>query len=132
MIIAFNKDRHMTRYTWHAQQWQSVETRLEQGRLPHALLLTGPQGVGKLEFALQLAAGLLCSQAPAAQACGQCQNCSLIAAGTHPDKKQLTFAVDAKSGKVAKELKIDQIRACLLYTSPSPRDQRGSRMPSSA
>ena len=25
-----------------------------------------------------------------------------------------------------------QARACLLYTSPSPRDQRGSRMPSSA
>ena len=25
-----------------------------------------------------------------------------------------------------------EIRACLLYTSPSPRDQRGSRMPSSA
>ena len=27
---------------------------------------------------------------------------------------------------------VDQIRLCLLYTSPSPRDQRGSRMPSSA
>ena len=26
----------------------------------------------------------------------------------------------------------DQITTCLLYTSPSPRDQRGSRMPSSA
>ena len=26
----------------------------------------------------------------------------------------------------------DQCRVCLLYTSPSPRDQRGSRMPSSA
>ena len=25
-----------------------------------------------------------------------------------------------------------QVHACLLYTSPSPRDQRGSRMPSSA
>ena len=25
-----------------------------------------------------------------------------------------------------------QVRGCLLYTSPSPRDQRGSRMPSSA
>ena len=25
-----------------------------------------------------------------------------------------------------------QLRDCLLYTSPSPRDQRGSRMPSSA
>ena len=25
-----------------------------------------------------------------------------------------------------------QMLSCLLYTSPSPRDQRGSRMPSSA
>ena len=28
--------------------------------------------------------------------------------------------------------KIDKAKPCLLYTSPSPRDQRGSRMPSSA
>ena len=27
---------------------------------------------------------------------------------------------------------INEVRICLLYTSPSPRDQRGSRMPSSA
>ena len=27
---------------------------------------------------------------------------------------------------------VAQLKACLLYTSPSPRDQRGSRMPSSA
>ena len=27
---------------------------------------------------------------------------------------------------------VDLLMACLLYTSPSPRDQRGSRMPSSA
>ena len=26
----------------------------------------------------------------------------------------------------------EQVNSCLLYTSPSPRDQRGSRMPSSA
>ena len=26
----------------------------------------------------------------------------------------------------------DEVLICLLYTSPSPRDQRGSRMPSSA
>ena len=30
------------------------------------------------------------------------------------------------------EQKMDQVVTCLLYTSPSPRDQRGSRMPSSA
>ena len=100
----------MTRYTWHEQQWQSIETRLQQGRLPHALLLTGPQGIGKVDFAQALAAGLMCSQAEGAQICGSCQNCNLIAAETHPDKKQLTFEADPKSGKVAKELKIDQIR----------------------
>ena len=27
---------------------------------------------------------------------------------------------------------LDEVPTCLLYTSPSPRDQRGSRMPSSA
>ena len=27
---------------------------------------------------------------------------------------------------------VEMIWLCLLYTSPSPRDQRGSRMPSSA
>ena len=30
------------------------------------------------------------------------------------------------------EMDRDQVVLCLLYTSPSPRDQRGSRMPSSA
>ena len=29
-------------------------------------------------------------------------------------------------------LQAESLGACLLYTSPSPRDQRGSRMPSSA
>ena len=39
--------------------------------------------------------------------------------------------VDAEVLAAAPNLKIIG-RACLLYTSPSPRDQRGSRMPSSA
>ena len=29
-------------------------------------------------------------------------------------------------------ISLDPAMSCLLYTSPSPRDQRGSRMPSSA
>ena len=35
-------------------------------------------------------------------------------------------------GKKIEDIKIVVSGACLLYTSPSPRDQRGSRMPSSA
>ena len=45
-----------------------------------------------------------------------------------------------KKGEESAEAKVARIQAnaqaylmgCLLYTSPSPRDQRGSRMPSSA
>ena len=33
---------------------------------------------------------------------------------------------------LAAALLFDPLNICLLYTSPSPRDQRGSRMPSSA
>ena len=33
---------------------------------------------------------------------------------------------------LADPLALDALLTCLLYTSPSPRDQRGSRMPSSA
>ena len=40
--------------------------------------------------------------------------------------KALGLTGDEKTADLVK------LMACLLYTSPSPRDQRGSRMPSSA
>ena len=40
------------------------------------------------------------------------------------------FEVPEAPEGVEKEIVVEDV--CLLYTSPSPRDQRGSRMPSSA
>lgn len=54
------------------------------GRIPHALLLKGTNGVGKSLFAERLAAQLLClehSRAP----CGVCRGCTLVISGSHPD-----------------------------------------------
>ena len=43
------------------------------------------------------------------------------------------FDYDTRTGEPAiPHTKISEFMVCLLYTSPSPRDQRGSRMPSSA
>ena len=39
---------------------------------------------------------------------------------------------DQVNGKPRRDIKIVAINACLLYTSPSPRDYAASRMPSSA
>jgi len=49
------------------------------------------------------------------------------------NKHGVKYDVPAYVKKVADAYSIDPDKeACLLYTSPSPRDQRGSRMPSSA
>ena len=56
----------------------------------------------------------------------------IIAGGRSFPDRQAFFAMIAPSGEVLWELKSERDKGCLLYTSPSPRDQRGSRMPSSA
>ena len=54
---------------------------------------------------------------------------------TEPVKKillGLPESVLEELDQFAEKRKLSRPKACLLYTSPSPRDQRGSRMPSSA
>ena len=47
-------------------------------------------------------------------------------------KMEVLEFTGSEKGDVVRLRFISPIKACLLYTSPSPRDQRGSRMPSSA
>jgi DNA polymerase-3 subunit delta' len=55
-------------------------------QLPHALLLHGPLGVGKLQLAEHFARLLLCESGDAAaEPCGRCDGCRWAAAGNHPD-----------------------------------------------
>jgi DNA polymerase III delta' subunit len=61
-----------------------------RGGAPGAVLLVGPVGVGKTTLALDLAAGLLCTdEDPAARPCGMCRSCRLVASGVHPDVHRL-------------------------------------------
>jgi DNA polymerase-3 subunit delta' len=48
------------------------------GRVPNALLFTGPEGVGKKQFAIELARSQLCTNASSAVACGECAVCSRV------------------------------------------------------
>jgi DNA polymerase-3 subunit delta' len=91
-------------YPWNRPQWLRLAQQLD--KLPHALLLSGPAGLGKNAFAMELARTLLCAQpSPTGEACGACKNCYLFAAGTHPD----LFAIaPLEEGKA---IVIDQIRS---------------------
>ncbi len=71
---------------WLEPQRQRFVALRVQDRLPHALLLTGPPGIGKLQLADLMAQSLLCDTAsPPQPPCGQCRGCVQHQAGSHPD-----------------------------------------------
>ncbi len=60
---------------------------VRRGRLAHAYLFTGPAGIGKRLFAVELAKSLLCENAAEGEleACDRCPSCVQVEANTHPD-----------------------------------------------
>ena len=92
---------------WQSSLWASLCERRTAGRMPHALLFTGPEGVGKKAFARAFAQAALCERAEGTQAaCGQCNPCRQALAGSHPD----LYAVEPGEDSKTQTLKVDQIR----------------------
>jgi DNA polymerase-3 subunit delta' len=61
------------------------------GSAPHAIVIAGPAGVGKMTLALDLAAGLLCdAPEPADRPCRECRGCRLVERGIHADLHRLS------------------------------------------
>lgn len=71
------------------------------GHMPHAVLLSGPKGIGKFMVGSVLSAALLC-QSPDSRPCGSCQSCLQMSYHTHPDF--LEISPDGAN------IKIEQIR----------------------
>lgn len=57
---------------------------LESGRIPHAVLICGAEGIGKRDFAIAWAKALLCTGSGPA-ACNRCPSCRKVASFMHPD-----------------------------------------------
>jgi DNA polymerase-3 subunit delta' len=104
---------------------------LASGRVPHAILLHGPAGVGKRTMAMRLAASLLCeSPRPGTgEACGACASCRKVEHGNHPDLLVVTrLPKDAGSeddpgeGELKSVIAIAQIRDLSEHASYAPRE----------
>jgi DNA polymerase-3 subunit delta' len=96
-----------------------LQRALTSGRLAHAYLFSGPDGVGKATAARAVAATLLCTQRGNGPPCGQCPGCRKRAAGSHPDLLQLK--------PDGAHIKISQIRA-LKEAVRFPPFERGMRV----
>ncbi len=99
----------------------------------HALLLSGPSGLGQYELALQLARAWLCESPSAQGACGQCGSCHAIDVRTHPDlcvllpetlslelgwplDEKLQEDLESKKRKPSKEIRVDAAREAVAFT----------------
>ena len=118
-------------HPWNEPLLQSFRSRLT--RLPHALLVHGPRGVGKLALAERMAQLLLCEHADAGRRpCGSCDGCRWYLAGNHPDFRRIEPEAIAKQptepeeeeGSEAParrtrapslEIKVDQVRELAAF-----------------
>lgn len=105
------------RIAGHEANLAALRKNIEGGKIPHALLLTGPKGVGKRLVALEFARALLCEAPVRGAACEKCSHCAKTARGTHPD-----FAVTEPNDK--SNIVIGDIRQILAKISLRPFEAR--------
>lgn len=85
-------------------------------KLHHAWLLAGPKGVGKASFAHAAARRVLAEAAeplldlPGIETCDDHPIVKLIEAGSHPDMRRLERLVNEKTGNLARNISVDQVR----------------------
>ena len=115
--------------SWLENTYNQFALRLET--LPHAMLIHGPRGLGKLEIAKLFAQRILCEQPDAGpRPCGRCDGCRWFLSEKHPDYRQVEpeavggasdpedeneQAVSAQKKKPSTEIKIDQVRQLAAF-----------------
>ncbi len=99
-----------------------LQRSLASGRVHHAWLFAGPDGVGKESAARAFAAALLCTAraSDGVDACGACEACLRLGRSVHPDLLEVMPEAEAVargrlaredlSGTASRELKIEQLR----------------------
>lgn len=105
-------------FPWQKKTWQRLQASFEQNRLPHALLFSGIEGLGKKHCARLFAEFILCSRARSlGKRCEQCHACHLIQAQTHPD------LVLIEPEEESRAIKIDQIRNAVSFVNETSLQQ---------
>ncbi len=95
------------------------------GRIGHAYIFEGPEGVGKLTMANAFAMHLLCESPKPDGACGECRSCSQCISQNHPDLQIVTNQL-YDSSKKSTDILVDTVRNMKkeIYIKPYSSDRK--------
>ncbi|MBN1947138.1 MAG: DNA polymerase III subunit gamma/tau [Bradymonadales bacterium] len=88
---------------------RTLKNAIDQNRLAHALLFTGPRGIGKTSMARILSRALNCQHGPTPTPCYQCPSCLEISQGSSVD----VIEIDAASNRGIDEIR--ELREAVRY-----------------
>jgi DNA polymerase-3 subunit delta' len=109
---------------WQEEVAQRALQLKEQQHLPHAVLVDTCSEHGIDHLASNLSALLLCDSPENLSACGNCEACRMMSAGTYADFSMVTLEHDSKTKKINKNIKIDQVRNLIHEVSLTRKYQR--------
>jgi len=99
-------------YPWHQPSWQQLSNYIDQQRIPQALMISGPKGLGKQQLAYKFANALICEQSSIDhQSCGHCKSCQLFKSKNHPDFNVI------EPEEAGKKISINPIRELISFLS---------------
>jgi DNA polymerase-3 subunit delta' len=91
-------------FPWQTAQWSHLLSLWHKKRLPHALMFSGLEGIGKVHCADIFSRILFCQQPINQLPCNQCHSCRLTRGRAHPN---ILWIEPEKAGAA---IKVDQIR----------------------
>ncbi len=94
---------------------RTLKNAIDQGRVVHAYVFSGPRGVGKTTTARILSRALNCQNGPTTEPCGSCPSCDSITTGSAVD----VIEIDGASNRGINEIR--ELRESVRYAPSSGR-----------
>ena len=92
----------------HGKIIENLTNIINNDKVGHAYIFSGPKGIGKMKTAQSFACALMCDNFDG-DSCGECKNCHLTFGNAHPDLKIVDYSLDS-DGKQKASISVDAIR----------------------